>query len=82
MDTNFPHSNGAHSHGRHSDGSRPVSEEAHRLDSPVEALINLVFLAKMEAESAERVRFYMELAEPQIEILQDMVRKSSRHSDS
>jgi hypothetical protein len=64
-------------HASHSNGSSIASKEARRLSRVVEALNNLVYLAKREAQSAEQVYFYMRLAEQQVAVLADMVRKKS-----
>lgn len=63
-------------HSHHSNGTHAASEEARRLRSAVEALNNLVYLAKQEARDAERVQFYMRLAEQQVAVLAETVRRN------
>jgi hypothetical protein len=47
-------------------------EEAERLASALEVLTNLVFLSQADAEVPENVRFYMGLAEHQLNALQQI----------
>ena len=48
-----------------------------RLKTAVEVLNNLIYLASVEAENPERVRFYLKLDEKEVTSLTQGVRKTS-----
>ena len=51
-------------------------ESMHDIRNPLEALSNLIFLAKQEAEYPDRVREYLHLAEQQMHSLADITRQA------
>ena len=49
------------------------NEQVERLTSALEVLINVVFLAQADAELPDKIRHYMDIAEEQVNVLQEIV---------
>jgi hypothetical protein len=61
----------------HSNSGLSGLYDIRRLKPAVEVLNNLIYLASVEAENPERVRFYLKLAEKEVASLTQGVRKTS-----
>jgi C4-dicarboxylate-specific signal transduction histidine kinase len=48
----------------------------HEIKNPLEAITNLVYLAKLEADNPERVKLYVQQAEEQLELVRTIARQT------
>ena len=48
----------------------------HEINNPLEAITNLVYLAKLEAHDPEQVRFYVQQAEEQLDLVRTIARQT------